>query len=92
VDAIYVLRGRISSGSKLRAQELFRKVYRWLRNHGVTTQKPLHTLRKEAGSILLEKSGNLQKVADFLRNDMAVTSAHYVGRKERIEIELPGLE
>ena len=49
------------------------------------------TLRKEAGSLLLEKGGSLLKVAEFLRNDMQSAREHYVGRKERIEVQLPGL-
>ena len=90
-DSIFVLPGRMVGGSQIRCRPIFRRIYAWLREHGITSTKPLHTLRKEAGSMLLEKEGSLLKVAEFLRNDIHTAREHYVGRKGRIEIELPGL-
>ena len=87
----FLLPGPPFSGDKLRLLGILKSLYSWLRAHGVDAQKPLHTLRKEAGSMLFQSSGSLLKVSEFLRNDIQVAREHYVGRKERIEIELPGL-
>jgi len=91
-DLLFVLLGRIVGGSQFRCNPIFKKTYAWLRKHGITSSKPLHTLRKEAGSMLLEREGSLLKVAEFLRNDIQTARDHYVGRKSRIEIQLPGLD
>ncbi len=39
-----------------RAQETFENTIKWLRDHGVKTDKPLHSLRKEFGSIICESA------------------------------------
>ncbi len=91
VNAPFLLPGPPLSGDRLRCQSVLKSLYAWLRSHGVDEIKPLHTLRKEAGSMLFQSSGSLLKVSEFLRNDIQVAREHYVGRKERIEIELPGL-
>ena len=87
-DAIFLLPGPAANG-KIRCLKTFRSLYDWLRSNGIEEQKPLHTLRKEAGSMLFEKLGSLDKAATFLRNDPRVAREHYVGRKERIELNLP---
>ncbi len=86
----FVLPGKEVRG-KLRCQKVFRSLMKWLREQGVTDQKPIHTLRKEAGSLIFKEGGSIDRVAEFLRNDPRVARDHYVGRKERIELELPGL-
>ncbi len=94
LDAIperkFVLPGREVSG-KLRCQTTFRALMKWLRENGVSERTPLHTLRKEAGSLIFEKSGSIDLTAEFLRNDPRIAREHYIGKKSRLELELPGL-
>jgi integrase len=40
-----------------RANNVFDKLIVWLREKGITAQKPLHTLRKEFGRLITEKMG-----------------------------------
>lgn len=87
---LFVLPGREVTG-KLRCLKVFRSLYKWIRSKGIDDQKPVHTLRKEAGSLVFQKSGSIDRAASFLRNDPRVAREHYIGRKERLELELPGL-
>jgi integrase len=67
-----------------RANRHFEALIKWLRRNGVESQKPIHTLRKEAGS-LVNKMHGLYAASTFLRHaDIQVTSAHYVENKEVI--------
>jgi integrase len=67
-----------------RANRHFNALNIWLKENGVDDQKPLHTLRKEAGSLVNEKDG-LYAASHFLRHaDIQVTAAHYVDNKKTI--------
>jgi hypothetical protein len=51
----------------------------------------LHTLRKEAGSLIATKSG-IYAAARFLRHsDIKVTAQHYADHKDRVSIDLGAL-
>ena len=78
-------------GGKIRCAPTFRALMRWLKDRGVTERTPLHTLRKEAGSMVFQKGGSIDLAASFLRNDPRVAREHYIGKKERLELVLPGL-
>ena len=86
----FILPGK-ETGDKIRCLKIFKSLMTWLRSQGVPTRTPLHTLRKEAGSLIFQNAGSIDRAAEFLRNDPRVAREHYVGRKERIELELPGL-
>lgn len=86
----FVLPGREVSG-KLRCRKVFNSLMKWLRANGVNERTPLHTLRKEAGSLVFQQGGSIDLTAEFLRNDPRVAREHYIGRKERIELKLPGI-
>lgn len=87
----FVLPGRAVSG-KIRCRKVFAELMKWLRANGVDERTPLHTLRKEAGSLIYQETGSIDIAADFLRNDPRVAREHYVGRKEKIILKLPGLK
>ena len=56
----------------------------WLRSKGVTTRNPLHTLRKEFGSII-NASSDLFTASKALRHSsIAVTAATYVENRKRV--------
>ncbi len=74
-----------------RAHEQFQELYKWLREleiDGKTplkeVNKPLHTLRKEAGSLVNQRHG-LAAASMFLRHaDIGITARYYVAKKERL--------
>src|SRR5262249_11763649 len=43
--------------ARYRCQEHFERLSAWLRCKGVSTHKPLHTLRKEFGSLICDEDG-----------------------------------
>ena len=80
-----------SKVSLYRAERHFKALIKWLRANGIEDHKPLHTLRKEAGSLVNQKHG-LYAASHFLRHaDIQVTSAHYVDNKEIITSGLGAL-
>lgn len=56
----------------------------WLRAKGVDDRKPLHTLRKEFGSIVADKMGIYAASRALRHADVQVTTMHYVDKKQRI--------
>jgi integrase len=74
--------------SRVRCQPFFDAAVTWLRTQGITDRKPLHTLRKEAGSLVYQRTGSIDLAAEFLRNDPRTAREHYVGLKGRLEVVL----
>jgi integrase len=73
-------------GQQYRCECVFKRLNAWLRLNGVNASKPLHTLRKEAGSIIATKSG-IHAASRFLRHaDIQVTAMHYADHKERVTV------
>jgi hypothetical protein len=63
----------------------------WLRSKGITAQKSLHELRKEAGFLLAKESG-LFAARLFLRHSSPQTTAlHYLDKKQRLSTGLGSL-
>lgn len=56
----------------------------WLRAKGVNERKPLHTLRKEFGSIVADKMGIYSASRALRHADVQVTTMHYLDKKQRI--------
>lgn len=78
-------------GQRYRCQGAFDSLLAWLRLNGVDERRALHTLRKEAGSIIATKSG-IYAAASFLRHsDINVTALHYADHKDRVSIDLGAL-
>jgi integrase len=66
-----------------RCGPLFRRLSVWLRVHGVRTLRPLHTLRKEFGSLINETHG-IHAASRALRHaEIGITSAIYVDARVR---------
>ncbi len=71
-----------------RCHALFKEVNAWLRQHGVTTNKPLHTLRKELGAMVTTQHG-IYAAKDMLRHsDISTTARHYADQKNRVSVGL----
>jgi integrase len=78
-------------GTRYRCVSAFERVNRWLRDYGITGNKALHTLRKEAGSLVATRDG-IFAASSFLRHrDIAVTAAHYADKKTRTVIDAGAL-
>jgi integrase len=94
-EAEYVLAGGnpkpLLKWQDYRANDTFTRLLGWLRARGVQGHKPLHTLRKEAGSLVCQQAG-LFAASRFLRHaDVAITAQHYAAQKDRITIGLGSL-
>ena len=66
----------------------FDKLIAWLRSKGVTGEKPLHTLRKEFGSLIAQKFGIYAAQQMLGHSDITTTSQHYVEVKEKPMLSL----
>ena len=71
-----------------RCETHFEGLTTWLRTKGVDTNKPLHTLRKEFGSLLCERGGIYEASRALRHADIRTTSAHYLDRKRRVTVGL----
>ena len=77
-------------GQSYRIKSVFNRLNAWLRANGVDAPKPLHTLRKEAGSQIATQSG-IYAASRFLRHaDIQVTAQHYADHKDRVTVGIAG--
>jgi integrase len=77
--------------SHYRCERDFTALNKWLRAHGVTGNRPLHTLRKEYGSQVCAKHG-IYAASQALRHaDIAITNAHYLDPRKRSTVGLGSL-
>ena len=71
-----------------RAEDAFKAALAWLRRHDLDVHHPIHTLRKEFGS-LINRTFGLAATSDVLgHSDVRVTARYYVAPKERIALAL----
>jgi predicted metal-binding protein len=71
-----------------RCGEIFDRLIGWLRSHGVQTLKPLHTLRKEFGSMICAAHG-IHSASRMLRHSaVAVTDQFYSDHRVRATVGL----
>ena len=76
---------------RYRCLGLFKKLYGWLRAHGVKAIRPLHTLRKEFGSAINRAHGIHAASLALRHSSIAITSAVYVDSRVRITSGLGAL-
>ena len=74
--------------SHYRCQDTFKKLIAWLRAQGVDGGKPLHTLRKEFGSLIAQQFGIYAAKEVLGHADIATTAAHYLEAKVKPVINL----
>jgi integrase len=65
-----------------RCDPVFKKVLIWLRDQGVESSKPLHTLRKEIGSIIASEHGIFEASRYLRHSDIRITSSIYADKKK----------
>ena len=66
-----------------RCESVFQRLIAWLKEHGVTSAKPLHELRKAYGSAICERAGIHQASRSLRHSDIRITSAVYVDSRSR---------
>jgi integrase len=74
-----------------RCQKDFDALGKWLRGHGVDANRPLHTLRKEYGSQVCAKHGIYAASHALRHSDIAITSQHYLAKRQRATVGLGAL-
>lgn len=72
--------------SHYRCERDFDTLTKWLRAHGVTSNTPLHALRKEYGSQMCAKHGIYAASRALRHADIAITSQHYLDHKRRATV------
>ena len=85
--AAFVIESTGKSGNEMRSRgyrcdAIFNRVISWLRLQGVTDPKPLHTLRKEIGSIIASEHGIFEASRYLRHSDIRITSAIYADKKK----------
>jgi integrase len=63
----------------------------WLRAHGVTGDRPLHTLRKEFGSIICAAADIYTASRQLRHKQLGTTAAHYTDHRRRDTVPVGGL-
>lgn len=71
-----------------RCAAVFNGLAAWLKKAGLSGRTPLHTLRKEFGSLMCSKFGIYAASRALRHRDIYITSQHYVDTKKRLP---PGL-
>ena len=66
-----------------RCEPVFDRVTAWLKQHGVSARMPLHTLRKEYGSLINAKYDLVTAKECLRHSSVAITAAVYVENRKR---------
>jgi integrase len=60
----------------------------WLRSKGITARNPLHSLRKEFGSLLCDRFGIWQASRALRHQSIQTTQNHYIDKKSRAVLDV----
>jgi len=71
-----------------RCKETLKHLTTWLRSKGVNSNKPIHELRKEFGSLVNLKHGIYAASRALRHSDITTSSRHYIAKKERVTVGL----
>lgn len=74
-----------------RCNKHFKELIAWLREEGIKDSNPIHTLRKEFGSLICEQAGIFAASLQLRHSDIRITRDHYISKKSRVAVSLPGL-
>jgi integrase len=74
-----------------RCERIFENLIAWLRDKGVATKTPLHTLRKEFGSVINRLHGIHAASLALRHANIAVTTLHYTDSRPRVTPGFGGL-
>ena len=95
---IYLIPTFTHQGTKItnetiRLPKHYRNLNKFLRQNGIDTQKPLHTVRKEYGSIVAEKYGIYHAQQNLGHKSVTTTEQYYIDRSGSpvIDVDMGGL-
>jgi integrase len=71
-----------------RCEKVFERLTRWLREHGIRSDKPIHELRKAFGSLICQKAGIHQASRALRHSNIGITAAVYVDSRARVAVGL----
>jgi integrase len=74
-----------------RCTEVFDRLCQWLRDHGVRTNKPLHTLRKEFGSDICRNHGIYAASRALRHAELNTTVSFYTDSRSRVAARMSHL-
>jgi integrase len=88
-DGIFVLPSKVKPRlnvkySHYRCQNDFIDLYEWLRAREILEQKPLHTLRKEYGSLICRQHGLYMASRALRHSSYSVTEKHYTDKTAQV--------
>jgi integrase len=69
-----------------RAAHTFDRLTTWLRGKGVLAHKPIHTMRKEFGSIINESADIYTASRQLRHSNIATTAAYYADNRKRVAV------
>ncbi len=73
-----------SDYSHYRCDKNFKALNQWLRSKGITARNPLHSLRKEFGSLINAQAGIFEASRALRHSSTQVTERHYLDSKRRV--------
>lgn len=71
-----------------RAKEVAKRLIKWLRKKGIRSQKPIHELRKELGSVITAKYGLFPASKVLGHANPGITAKYYADKKGRTTVGL----
>jgi integrase len=71
-----------------RCDGLFKSLIEWLHSKGVNARNPIHTLRKEFGSLINQQYGIFAASAALRHSNISITRDTYVDKKQKIALNL----
>lgn len=71
-----------TTARRYRCDAVFKQLLIWLRANGVDMAKPIHTMRKEIGSIIASEHGIFEASRYLRHSDIRITSAIYADKKK----------
>lgn len=71
-----------------RCDATFDRVNAWLRGQGITSAKPLHTLRKEFGSVVAAAGDIFQASRQLRHAQISTTEAYYADARKRATVKV----
>lgn len=74
-----------------RCKLVFQKVTDWLRKNGVKSDRPLHCLRKEFGSIICANADIHAASRQLRHSNLSTTAAYYVDNRRRVSVPLQAM-
>ena len=66
----------------------FTRLNEWLRSKGISAPNPLHSLRKEFGSLLCDQQGIWAASRALRHRSIKTTEDHYIDQKRRVALDL----